>query len=229
MRPSNAQTYVTKAAAAQRQLDSAIRMYLIEEDRLAIHTVGAAAFRIIRDLKEKRGRGTLHEAVAYGVFAFASDWVSGKVKVVPPELCGVAERLIEEVAEGIRSGRLKSAEDLILSSAKIAEKSHWAKFNIPANFLKHSDFDDAKALLETEIENEMLLVQACVAYKSLFGNWTAEMFVLGQLWNAESNDDPNMTPNKLCVALRGMSRKARRKWCLSFIKKQRQNGRPFSF
>ena len=42
--------YVTKLAAARRQLLEAIRMFFAEQDELAIHTVAAAAHRIIADL-----------------------------------------------------------------------------------------------------------------------------------------------------------------------------------
>jgi hypothetical protein len=41
-------------AAAQRQLDAAIRMTLAEEDELAIRTVVAAAYGILRGLKQNQ-------------------------------------------------------------------------------------------------------------------------------------------------------------------------------
>jgi hypothetical protein len=47
---------ILKLAAAQRQLDSAIRMFFGDEDALAITTVAAAAYRILRDVAEKRGQ-----------------------------------------------------------------------------------------------------------------------------------------------------------------------------
>ena len=46
---------VTKIQAAQRQIDSAIRMLFRNEDPVAIHTVAMAGFRILRDLTKKRG------------------------------------------------------------------------------------------------------------------------------------------------------------------------------
>jgi hypothetical protein len=41
---------ISKLEAAQRQLDCAIRLYLAEEDDLAVHTLSRAAFRILYDL-----------------------------------------------------------------------------------------------------------------------------------------------------------------------------------
>ena len=46
---------ITKTAAAQRQIDAAIRMMFSGEDSLAVHTVVAAALGIVRDLTKKRG------------------------------------------------------------------------------------------------------------------------------------------------------------------------------
>lgn len=46
---------INKIDAARRQLDAAIRMTFDDEDPIAIHTVTAAAHRIIRDLCERRG------------------------------------------------------------------------------------------------------------------------------------------------------------------------------
>ncbi|HBF39581.1 MAG TPA: hypothetical protein DDW50_19965 [Firmicutes bacterium] len=45
---------VNKIQAAQRQIDSAIRMLYINEDPVSIHTLISAGFRILRDLMEKQ-------------------------------------------------------------------------------------------------------------------------------------------------------------------------------
>ena len=46
---------VSKSEAARRQLEAAIRMYFDEEDPVALHTVIAAPFTIVRNLCEQRG------------------------------------------------------------------------------------------------------------------------------------------------------------------------------
>jgi hypothetical protein len=58
-------------------------MTLVDEDELAIHTVLAAAYDILRDLKKQRGRRELADRLAVGVFAVASDLVSGKIARLP--------------------------------------------------------------------------------------------------------------------------------------------------
>ena len=52
---------VNKSEAARRQLDSAIRMLFQNEDSVAIHTLCMAAFRILRDLADKRGDILIHQ------------------------------------------------------------------------------------------------------------------------------------------------------------------------
>jgi hypothetical protein len=52
---------VNKIEAAQRQIDVAIRLLFANEDPVAIHTLVSAAFRILRDVAEKRGSVNEHE------------------------------------------------------------------------------------------------------------------------------------------------------------------------
>jgi hypothetical protein len=56
-------SHTTKPDAVRRQLEAAIRMLFSGEDPLAVHTVAAAAFRIVRDLAEKSGKSSFHESV----------------------------------------------------------------------------------------------------------------------------------------------------------------------
>jgi hypothetical protein len=46
---------INKIDAARRQIDAAIRMTFGEEDPVAVHSVVAAAHRIVRDICERRG------------------------------------------------------------------------------------------------------------------------------------------------------------------------------
>jgi hypothetical protein len=46
---------ISKADAAQRQLDTAIELYFAESDPVAIHTLAAAAYELIRALRERKG------------------------------------------------------------------------------------------------------------------------------------------------------------------------------
>jgi hypothetical protein len=219
---ADAKIYVTKGAAAQRQLDAAIRMYLAQEDELAIHTVGAAAFRLLRDLKQQRGRGELSDAMSYGLFAIADDLAKGKLDKLPDELdLPDLKQLIAKIMNGIRTGKVTSSADVQLNFSDTFERRHWAQFNLPANFLKHADADGDGLLSESMLDNQDLLVKACVSYKSLFTDWTPEMFVFAKLWNAERGDNPASIVDEFFEMLRESSSDARRALCLELIEEMK--------
>jgi hypothetical protein len=46
---------ISKIDAARRQLDCAIELWFLDKDEASIHTLAAAAYKIIHDLKEHRG------------------------------------------------------------------------------------------------------------------------------------------------------------------------------
>ena len=54
---------ISKIEAARRQLDCAIELWFCDKDEVSIHTLAAAAYQIIHDLKMKRGelRDLLYE------------------------------------------------------------------------------------------------------------------------------------------------------------------------
>ncbi|HEV8539937.1 MAG TPA: hypothetical protein VGQ60_02130 [Nitrospiraceae bacterium] len=58
-----AEIKTNKADAARRHLDAAIRMLFNQEDPVAIYTVVAAAFRILRILAERSGDSQFHETI----------------------------------------------------------------------------------------------------------------------------------------------------------------------
>jgi hypothetical protein len=77
--PRQASIFINKLEAARRQLDTAIRMTFANEDELAIHTVAAAAYRILRDILDKRGRHDLENLYRAGLYRMAKDFVNGKL------------------------------------------------------------------------------------------------------------------------------------------------------
>lgn len=54
-----AELHITKQAAAQRQLDAAIRILFTGEDMLAVHTIVSAAHNVLTDLDNKSGKTAL--------------------------------------------------------------------------------------------------------------------------------------------------------------------------
>ena len=53
---------INKIEAAQRQIDTAIRLLFNNDDPIAIHTLIMAGFRILRDLASKKN-GNMHNLV----------------------------------------------------------------------------------------------------------------------------------------------------------------------
>jgi hypothetical protein len=56
---------IAKIEAARRQIDCAIELWFMDKDEVSIHTLAAAAYQIIHDIKEHRGekRDLLYDSV----------------------------------------------------------------------------------------------------------------------------------------------------------------------
>jgi hypothetical protein len=125
---------ITKEAAAQRQIDAAVRMlFLHGEDLIAIHTVAAAARNLLKDLADRRG-----------------------VDV------DVEKRSAVSTILNIRSGRDRfglndQAVINYLSWMEDDKRTHQFR-NKAANFLKHADKDPANHVDGSELDTVWLLV-----------------------------------------------------------------------
>ena len=60
--------HITKLAAAERQVKAAIRMFFAREDSLAVHTVAAAGYQLLADLKAKRGKSEAADTHLTSIF-----------------------------------------------------------------------------------------------------------------------------------------------------------------
>lgn len=54
---------VNKIEAARRQIDVAIKWLFLNEDPIAIHTLASAAFRILRDISDKRNDSKMKQCL----------------------------------------------------------------------------------------------------------------------------------------------------------------------
>jgi len=170
---------LTKLEAAQRQLDAAIRLFLSSEDELAIHTLAAAAYRIFRDLKEKRGRTELTDLLSGAAFGAAKQIAEGKLKDVPPGFGEELRPIVLSLVEGFKAGTLQEPDQVHITAR--FEKRHWTEFNAIANFLKHADKDSDATLKMSAIGNVRLLEDAIRSYVNLAGSITSEMAVF-HMW-----------------------------------------------
>jgi hypothetical protein len=54
-------------------------MFFAKEDELAIHTIASAAFRILRDLIQERGKNFTAEVLRNGIYGMAQQYAEGKL------------------------------------------------------------------------------------------------------------------------------------------------------
>lgn len=219
--PLTAQVYITKFAAAERQLNAAIRMLLANEDELAVHTVAAAAYRIFRDLKTKRGRNDEAEMLGQGLYAIATDVASGRLSAIPPDITGDLVGLIESIVTHIRSGKPFDIGDAVHMFHSAGGAGHWREFNATANFLKHADTDASASISANEIgaNNIHLLLRACRTYMDLLGRSTPEIhaFVVYAIGDQEGFESLFWSFN-LIPQFKDFSPTKRRRTCLALLR-----------
>ena len=138
---------VTKHSAAQRQIDAAIRILFSGEDALAVHTVVAAAHRIVLDLAEKRNLAPYAESARKTI----------------------ATLYRQQFGEPIPNHKLHHW------AAQFEKKNFRPYLNHPANFLKHADRDAGEVLDQDSLQTDLLLLVSCVTYAKLGLEYTPEM------------------------------------------------------
>jgi len=173
---TDAKIYVTKLAAAQRQLDAAIRMYFINEEKLAIHTIAAASYRILTDLYRKRHGSFIDAVVHYSIFAMIRDVWSGKMSLnnLPvPEVREFVESVVKDLG-----AEEPTVDQFAVRLGKRAEIESLRKYSEATNFLKHADRDPSQFIDEESVCIEELLHEAVGVYNFLGAFPTFEMTVL---------------------------------------------------
>lgn len=164
---STAEIHLTKLAAAQRQLRSAIKMYFSGEDELATHTVAAAAYGIIKDLKSVRGRDEAGDYYLTIMFYAVRDYRRG---TLPSYLTDNREAMgsIREWAEQLPTITATSKyEDIKSVAPPGVAKQFWNERNKVSNFLKHADRDANNHISMGEVDNLFLLALAQSSYCDL--------------------------------------------------------------
>lgn len=74
---ATASLHVNKLSAAKRQLQAAIRMHFLPEDELAVHTVAAAAYGLLKDIKRSRGMSEAADWYLVSIFYVVRDFRRG--------------------------------------------------------------------------------------------------------------------------------------------------------
>ncbi len=176
--------YVTKLAAAQRQLCAAIRMFFAGENELAVHTVASAAYRVLSDLKAKRGRDEAADNYLNSVFYAVRAYRRG---TLPDYLANNPEVMhwIRDMADRMPITASSNFGDVSASVSPDVAQAFWRERNAVSNFLKHADREAKSHISLDDVDNLQLLMQACCAYLDLTNDSLGpEGFVLWVYYNA---------------------------------------------
>lgn len=116
--------HITKLAAAERQVKAAIRMFFGREDSLAVHTVAAAGYQLLADLKTKRGMNEAADTHLTSIFYAVRSFRRGTLpKHMTDNLSVMAE--IARLAELLPIGADSKIEDVVASIGIEGEKKYW--------------------------------------------------------------------------------------------------------
>lgn len=195
-----AQLHVTKLVAAQRQLRAAIRMFFAGEDELAIHTVASAAYRIISDLKKKRGRDEVADYYLATIFYVVRNYRRG---ILPKQLTEDPEAMkwIQEMADEFPITASMKFEELRGSVSNETAREWWHKRNKVSNFLKHAEHDAKAHISLQEIDNLNLLSHALASYSDLVkDDLGAEGIILWIYFNIVTGTKEQLSDNYRKIA-----------------------------
>ena len=146
--------FVNKLSAAERQLSAAIRMYFMEEDILAIHTVASAALNLYSDLLRMRGKEPALHGVAYGFFRAARDYLNGELTDEELVEWGQGAReAIQPAIDILKANPDFDIDEITVSGPNQFIREYWTNKRKSYNFLKHADRDKDQILDESAINN----------------------------------------------------------------------------
>ena len=216
---------INKLEAARRQIDAAIRMTFDNEDELAIHTVAAAGYRILREILAKRGRHDLEELLRIGVYSWSESLAHGKLSdnelkylksLEPPWVFD----LVSNVADAIRlNGEKITPDDVPAFLGQEGKIQHYRSMSQTADFLKHADRDPKATLSLKDVNNSELILHASVAYYLVAHSVTPEM-VFFNIYSCTPDRRANLATDQREIAehLDGLSPAKRRAACAKFIR-----------
>lgn len=224
----SAAVVITKLGAAERQLNAACRMVLAGEDELAIYTVTAAAYRLLRDIEKSRGRNPAADFLARAYIGAAEELAAGSAAHLEDVPDPSAVEIIRDIAQGLADGRDPTVSEVSRRITVPHQGIFWEYFNITSNFLKHADKDSNKALLLGGIEErtKQLLLFACVTFCELLGRETPEMLAfIAFAAGASEGFRRSFWSDELVVQFSKASLAQRRQICRRLLKFLRGKGK----
>jgi hypothetical protein len=220
MNASTARIHITKPAAAERQLRAALRLYFLQEDDLAIHTIASAAYRLIADLKAERGLDEASDHYLTSVFYVVRDYRRG---TLPSHIQANPEMMawVTEMAGKLPIGPNTDLREVSVHIDMQTARAFWNDQNRAANFLKHADRDGRASLDLETIDNSRLLMQALSSYTDLVkGNLLWPEGLVFWLYSLAEHGDVGAFPEEyrdLGSRLIEVPLERRREFCAAFI------------
>jgi len=220
MSKMTASVHVTKFAAAERQLRAAIRMFFVEEDELAIHTVASAAYRHLAALKNDRGIYEAADAHLTSIFYAVRSYKRGNL---PKHMTNSPELMaqIAELAALLPIEADSSVKDVKASIDSESAQRYWRNRNKAANFLKHADKDPSATLAASDVDNANLLMQCLGAYTDLLKDQLAPEGLIFWLYCCVRDDDLSSVPanlHPLTTRLQEIDPDDLRSFCAEYIR-----------
>lgn len=167
--------FINKLSVGERQLAAAIRMYFLEFDPLAVHTVSSAAHNVLADLLQDRGKDASVHGVIYGIMRAAKDLHSGEITEGEIREWGDgALELIKEYSELFEDNPDLDIDQISSSAPPDHQRAYWSDRRRAYNYLKHADRDARVLLDEATINNEDVILQAIVCSQHLNTKHTPE-------------------------------------------------------
>lgn len=159
--------HINKLLAAKRQLQSAIRMYFLKEDELAIHTVASASYGLLKDIKSSKGISEASDVYLASFFYLIRDFHRG---TLPSNFTEDSEifRWLKRLAKDLPliNADTKLSE-LSCDISQVMEEDYWKDNNRVANFLKHANRDIDQTLQLDTVNNQLLLLKVSNAYHDI--------------------------------------------------------------
>ena len=218
---ATASLHINKLSAAKRQIQAAIRMFFHPEDELAVHTVGAAAYELLRDIKNSRGMSEAADVHLASIFYVVRDFHRGALPlhiVNDPSAMGEVSRLVALLSPISADSKLSDVRAAISSKF---EKEYWDIVHRVPNFLKHADRDGNATLAADAVNNQLLLLQCCNAYRDVAPDDLGNEGFMFQIFVTADNDayQPDASSfGSLVASVRKLSHDRRVKLCSESIK-----------
>ena len=137
------------------------------EDELAVHTVASASYGLLKDMKRDRGLSEAADSYLTMFFYLVRDFRRGILPVQmmsDPAMMAEIERVADQLSLITADSKLSDVQVTISPSL---EKKYWNDSNQAANFLKHADRDTDGTLSLENIDNNLLLLKCCSAYRDI--------------------------------------------------------------